>query len=306
MSLERRASAVLTSFNKREDVRKNLAALLAQDEPFEEIVVVDNCSSDGTIAMVQTEFPSVRLVVMPHAGYGACETFNIGFSTARAPFIAILDDDVVLPPDWLRRLFDRFELEPPTTGMISTKVVEPEMPQEYIDAPSVNKVRYMATFRGCGTLARAEVLRAAGWYDERFFIYGNERDLACRVLNLGYRILQFPEVVTNHGTPFGMKKGPRSLYYHVRNFWLFCFKHAPLGDLLWFPFAFFGRRLRKRGAREELADAVGGIGLFANISQTRWGWWIVFKATLAAVANLPYCWKRRRACRAPDFEMPNI
>lgn len=304
--IDRRASAVLTSFNKREDVRKNLRSLLAQVEPFQEIIVVDNASKDGTIEMVRTEFPSVRLIVMPDPSYGACETFNIGFSSAQAPFIAILDDDIVLPPDWLKRLFDRFEQEPETTAMISTKVIEPEMPQSYIDAPAVNEIRYMSTFRGCGTLSKAEVIRRAGWYDERFFIYGNERDLAARVLGLGYRILQFPPVVTQHGTPFGMKKGARSLYYHVRNFWLVMFKHAPLSQILGFPFAFVWRRVRRRDDAEDAADAVGGIGLIANIRQTKRGWWIVIKATLAALANLPYCWKRRKVCRAPDFEMPDV
>lgn len=164
----------------------------------------------------------------------------------------------------------------------------------------------MSTFRGCGTLAKANVIRRAGWYDKRFFIYGNERDLAARVLGAGSRILQFPEVVTQHGTPFGMKKGARSLYYHVRNFWLVMFKHAPLKDILCFPFAFVGRRIKRRDDAESAADAVGGIGLISNIRQTKRGWWIVIKATLSALTNLPYCWKHRKVCRAPDFEMPDV
>jgi len=55
---------------------------------------------------------------------------------------------------------------------------------------AVNAERYMSTFRGCASLARTHALREANFYDERLFIYGNERDLTCRLLNLGYRVLQ--------------------------------------------------------------------------------------------------------------------
>ncbi len=301
MTAPRRATAVLATWNRRDDVRENLRSLLAQTLPFEEIVVVDNRSTDGTGEMIRAEFPRVRLLVTESDRVGACEAFNRGFAAAGAPFVAILDDDVTLPPEWLERLFSRFEREPPTTAMISTKVVEPGMPREFVDSPQVNRERYMATFRGCGTLARREVLEKAGFYDERFFIYGNERDLAARVLGLGYRILQHPAVVTYHKKPFGMKGGKRSLYYHTRNFWLYAFKNAPLAQLLAFPFRYAARAF---GRRKPVADAAGTIGALDNVRGTRGGWWIVAKGTLAALALLPYCLRRRRPCRSPDFEMP--
>jgi len=294
------ASAVVATWNKRDDLRENLLSLEAQTHPFDEIVVVDNHSTDGTAEMVRAEFPRVRLVVLPHDRYGACEAFNVGFATARSPFVAILDDDVTLPPTWLERLFGRFGAEPRTTAMLSTKVVEPGMPASYLESPALNEERYLATFRGCGTLARRDVLLEAGGYDEKFFIYGNERDLAASLLTRGYRILQVPSVETRHKKPFGMKEGKRSLYYHTRNFLLYAFKHAPLGDLLAFPFRFlFGRR-----RRADAVEAVGTIGAFERVRRTPGGWWVVIRATVSALALLPYCLRRRRPCRAPDFRMP--
>jgi glycosyltransferase involved in cell wall biosynthesis len=79
----RAPSAVVSTWNKKDDVRENLRSLPAQTRPFAEIVVVDNASRDGTAEMVAREFPEVRLIVMPHDRYGACETFNIGFASAR-------------------------------------------------------------------------------------------------------------------------------------------------------------------------------------------------------------------------------
>jgi hypothetical protein len=296
-------AAVLTSFNKLDWVRKNLAALQRQTVPFDKIIVVDNNSSDGSADMVRSEFPGVHLIVMPHSQYGACETFNIGFKNAQTDFIAILDDDVELSEDWLELTLARMAAEPPTTAMISTKVIEPGEPEWYTHHPEVNRERYMATFRGCATLARRDVLEACGYYDEAFFIYGNERDLSARVMNAGYRILQYPKATCRHGTPFGMKGGPRSLYYHVRNLWWYLFKHVALRQIAYF---FVIQLMLKVGLRRESikADAIGTIGIYQVIRETPRGWWIVCKATLAAFAGLPRCLRQRRVCVHPDFSLP--
>ena len=294
-------AAVMTSFNKREDVRKNLAAIRVQTRPFDAVIVVDNHSSDGSQEMIRSEFPEVQLVVMPHDRYGACETFNIGFATAGTDFIAILDDDIVMPPDWNEKMLRKSESEPPSTALISSQVLEPGTPQWYLEHPDVNRERYMATFRGCATLARRSVIEACGWYDPDFFIYGNERDLAARVLNAGYRILQYPGVVVQHGTPFGMKTGRRSLYYHVRNLWWYLFKHAPASQIARFVFLQLAAPFRKKAVT---ADAVGTIGLWKTIRETDGGLTTVIKATLAGLAGLPRCLKKRAPCHAPDFDLP--
>jgi len=119
--------------------------------------------------------------------------------------------------------------------VVSTEVIEPGMPESYINAPAMRRERYMSTFRGCASLARVAPLKQAGFYDERLFIYGNERDLTCRLLNLGARVLQYPDVRAFHKTPFGIKMGRRSLYYHARNAWLSMLKYAPARDLVRLP-----------------------------------------------------------------------
>jgi len=301
-------SCVISTWNKCDDVRENLLALHRQTMRPAEIVVVDNASSDGTAQMVLSEFPAVKLIRMPHSKFGACETFNIGMKAVSQPLTAIMDDDVVAPPDWIEKLVRRLDREPDTTAMISSNVIEPEMPEEFLAAE--RNERYMATFRGCGTLARSDVLRRAGYYDERFFIYGNERDLAARVLSLGFRILQYPDAEIFHKTPFGMKAGARSLYYHVRNFWLYAFKNCTVPQIVRASWVLAGKGLGLRGGGEGggagkfSADASGTIGIDRAVKETPRGLWIAAKATLAAIALLPYCLRRRQVCRSPDFVPP--
>jgi len=301
------ATAVISTWNKREVVRANLRSLRAQSLPFAAMVVVDNASTDGTAEMIAAEFPEVRLIVMPHSAYGACETFNVGFASATTELVAILDDDVELPPDWLERATLRLVSEPETTAIVSTETIEPGMPAEYIAASKARGRRYMSTFRGCGSLARRAALARAGYYDERLFLYGNERDLTCRLLNLGYRVLQDPEIEIHHATPFGIQMGKRSLYYHARNAWLTMLKYAPLEDLLRLPFLVVTRVLL-RGESKEAAgaatDATGTIGIGRALRATPGAPWILLRAALSVLWNVPYCLKRRQPVRAPDFRLP--
>ena len=299
-------SLVISVWNRKDDLRENLAAIRQQTVPADQVIVVDNDSSDGTPEMVIDEFPEVQLIRMPSSDYGACETFNVGFASAKGDFVGILDDDVILPPTFVEQMVQKFAEEPDSTAILSPKVIEPEMPDWYLNSETLHSERYLATFRGCGSMARSAAIRAAKFYDVRFFIFGNERDLTTRLLNLGYRVKMFPAVEVVHKAPFGMRYGKRSLYFHVRNFWLYAFKYLPWGQVLSFPFWFLAKGLggKKKSDGGEVGDAVGTIGLFDNIKGVKGGFWICFKATVAALFNLPYCIKHRQVCRHPDFEPP--
>ena len=301
------STAVICTWNKAEELRPNLEALRAQTLPFESVIVVDNASSDETERMVAEEFPEVRLIAMPHSNYGACETFNIGFASAETPLIAILDDDIVLPPEWLEKTTERMVREPESTAVVSTKIVEPGIPEAFANSEAVNRERYMSTFRGCGSLARRAAIMQAGGYDERLYIYGNERDLTCRLLNLGFRVLQYPDVETFHRQPFGIQMGKRSLYFHARNAWLGMLKYAPLEDLMRMPFLVLTKVLLRGGddeAKGEVTDATGTIGIGRSLKQTPGAGWILMKALGSVIYNIPYCLARREPCTHEDFELP--
>lgn len=306
MSTPASVSLVISVWNRKDDLRENLAAIRKQSIAPKEVIVVDNNSHDGTPEMVNAEFPEVKLISMPHSRYGACATFNIGFASCTGEFTGILDDDVILPTDFVEKMLAEFETEPESTVLLSPKVVEPEMPDWYLESAAVNTPRYMSTFRGCGSMAKSKALAEAGYYDEEFFIFGNERDLTARLLNLGYRVKMVPGIEVFHKAPFGMRHGKRSLYYHVRNFWLYAFKYLPWSQVIAFPFRFLKKGLggKSKADGAEVADAVGTIGLHDNIRAVRGGYWVCMKASLAALAYLPHCLRNRQVCKAADFEAP--
>lgn len=297
-------SLVISVWNRKDDLRENLAAIRAQSVAPLETIVVDNCSTDGTPEMVIADFPEVRLIRMPHSAFGACTTFNIGFASARGAYVGILDDDVVLPPDWIEGMLQEFAKEPESTALLSSRVEEPEMPDWFLQSEGHLKPRYMATFRGCASLAKAEDLRACGYYDEVLFIFGNERDLTARFLNRGKRVRYVPSLRVWHKAPFGMRKGKRSLYYHVRNFWIYAFKYVPWVDVLRFPFRFLAKGLGGKQQKSGVGDAVGTIGLFEEIRSVKWGIFVCMRATMSALWQLPHCLRSREVCKHDDFELP--
>ena len=297
-------SLVISVWNRLDDLRENLAAIRAQTVAPLEVIVVDNDSKDGTPEMVQDEFPEVQLIRIAHSDFGACTTFNIGFASARGEWIGILDDDVILPEDWIEKMLEETRRHPDDIAVFSSRVEEPEMPEWFLESAGQLTARYMSTFRGCASLARADRLRACGFYDEVLFIFGNERDLTARFLNRGWRVYYVPSVRVWHKAPFGMRQGKRSLHYHVRNFWIYAFKYVPLEQILKFPFRFLAKGLGGKKEGSEVGDAVGTIGLFDSIRALPGGYWICFRATFSALRQLPYCLKNREVCTHEDFELP--
>jgi hypothetical protein len=126
-------------------------------------------------------------------------------------------------------------------------------------------------------------------------------------LNLGFRVLQFPGAEVFHKTPFGIKPGPRSLYFHARNAWLTMFKYAPAWDLVRLPFLVLKKVVLRDASSEAsgtVSDAVGTIGIGASLRETPGALGIVVKAAFSVLWNLPYCLKHRQVVRHPDFELP--
>jgi rhamnopyranosyl-N-acetylglucosaminyl-diphospho-decaprenol beta-1,3/1,4-galactofuranosyltransferase len=297
-------SLVISVWNRKDDLRENLAAIREQTVAPLETIVVDNDSHDGTPEMVLEEFPEVKLIRMPHSKFGACTTFNVGFASAKGRWIGILDDDVVLPPEWIAEMLAEAEREGPGTAVLSSRVEEPEMPDWFLQSEGQLTPRYMATFRGCASLADAAEIRACGFYDEVLFIFGNERDLTARLLNRGKRVKYVPAVRVWHKAPFGMRAGRRSLYYHVRNFWIYAFKYVALEDILKFPFRFLAKGLGGKKKKSGVGDAVGTIGLMEQIRGVPGGWFVVMQATWSALMQLRYCWRNRQVCTHEDFDLP--
>lgn len=100
-------SVVLATFDRPDDLRQALSGLMAQKtaRPLE-VIVVDNHPASGQTPPVVADFPGVRLVEEPRQG--AAYARNAGLLASRGEIVAITDDDVIVPPDWIERLVAPF------------------------------------------------------------------------------------------------------------------------------------------------------------------------------------------------------
>ncbi|GGG64251.1 glycosyl transferase [Kocuria dechangensis] len=103
---------VIPAYNEEAVLRRCLEAVLSQTVPAEQIIVVDNASTDGTRAVVtrvQAEHPEAPLLLIEqNAAQGLVPTRNAGLDAADAEVLGRIDSDSVLTPDWVEQVQDAF------------------------------------------------------------------------------------------------------------------------------------------------------------------------------------------------------
>ncbi len=224
-------SIVILSYNRKEDIRENLDKLLSYKLENTEIIVVDNGSADGTTDMIETEYPSVKLLKlrknMGVAGY------NKGFSMAKGKYILILDDDSYPSANSVKRMIEEFEKDN-SVGIIAFDVRnynsynKVSKKQKNINEDTTNSKKYLMGFNGAGAGIRKELIEKVGGYPEEFFLYWNETDLAIRVLNEGYKILWINDIVSYHKYSPKNRDSLRGPYFYTRNLYWIILKYFPL------------------------------------------------------------------------------
>jgi len=237
-------SVVILSYNRREALRRTLGELRAQGLfDSAQIIVVDNASSDGSPDMVRAEFPACEVLALTtNAGVAG---FNRGAERARGDMLLILDDDAWPEPDALVAALEMLRTKP-ATGAVALLPKHPVSQVEEWRHEKLPQSRWPVM--GCGNLIRTEVWRAVGGYEEGFFLYRNDTDLALKLLAAGFDVWFDPTWIVWHDSPGASRKSDRWLTLATRNWVWLARRH--------------GRRFSKRiGALAGIAWAVRLAGL---------------------------------------------
>lgn len=209
-----RAAVVIPTFNARELLADALASLERQTlRP--QVVVVDNASSDGTADLVRRAHPAVRLVRLPrNVGFG--RAVNAGAAVVgEADALVLVNNDTVCEPDFVERLVA--PLANPRVGMVAGVLVQASDPRR-VDSAGIELDstlrswdiwwnRPVATIADapppvgpCGGAAayRLEAFGAVGGFDEAFFAYWEDVDLALRLRLAGWSCVRVDEARALH------------------------------------------------------------------------------------------------------------
>ena len=242
-------AAVVVTYNRKEELRKNLRAVLAQTRPVDRYYIIDNHGSDGTEAMLRAEGlldnPVLQYVYLPK-NIGGAGGFYTGVKQAYEDgydYICLMDDDGRPADDWmLERLLETAEQlhgEKPMQ-MLNALVLDLDGERMAFGLTGINSkeearsqaqdgLLYGTINPFNGTLISRELVATIGFPNPDFFIKGDEEDYQLRAANAGAMVATVTDSVYLH--PMAEKKtvrigkkqlcetteAPWKEYYRARN-----------------------------------------------------------------------------------------
>ena len=212
---------VIPAYGAPDALRSTLHSVFAHTVRYRcAVIVVDSGSTSGPVRDAVADFP-VEYVPVPNRGFAAA--CNVGIRLTRAPFVALLNPDVILHDDALGALVDLLEREP-GAACAAPRLLRPnasDQPYAYgweptpryllqrgvrrlvsKDDPTIatRQASPLAVDWVAGTclVARASAFAEVGLLDERYFLYWEDVDWCLRAARAGWRIVWEPRVAITH------------------------------------------------------------------------------------------------------------
>jgi len=260
-----KVSIVIGYYKKPKDADECLASIFETNYPNFEVIMVDNASGDGAVESLQRKYPKLKAAKnRSNRGSGGAWNTGFGLTSQDSKYVAFIDCDVIVDPRWLIEMVKVAE-ENPWIGGCQPKILSYSQPDmfEYNGSAGMWMDTYgYALNRGrifyhiekddgqydfpCETFfiggsvffARSDILRHIGLFDESFFIYHEELDLAWRIRLNGFKLACVPSSVVWHKG--GGKRDVTTLFRKHRNNLYMMIKNYSFKNLaLCFPFRFF-------------------------------------------------------------------
>lgn len=237
-------SVIIVNWNTRDLLDRCLGSVAAAMGGLaHEVIVVDNGSTDGSVAMVRNAFPATVVIEnRENRGFGAAN--NQAFAVMQGRYALLLNSDALLTDHAAVRLFDCLE-ERPEAAMACGQLLNADgsrqnsiaafptcltllanMPLlEYLFPRRFPSKRHtypgpVEVDSGIGAclLVRQTVIAAVGGFDERYFFFFEETDWAYRMRRAGWKVLFVPDAFIYHlqGQSVGHDLRARIFFYRSR------------------------------------------------------------------------------------------
>lgn len=284
---------------------------------FTDVIVADNGSTDGSLAMMKETFPEVRVVTLDK-NYGFAEGYNRALaeldgydyfvlcnsdvllkSDAVTPVVRKMEGDraiaVAVPKIKSLREPEKFEYAGAAGGFID-KYGFPFCRGRILDNVETDSGQYdtdSETFWASGAfmVVRADVYRELGGLDATFFAHMEEIDFCWRVKNSGLKVAYCHDAEIFHLGGATLNQGsPRKLFLNYRNSLWMLLKNLPSGCLVF--------RIWARMVLDGMSAAV----YLAQLKPKYF--WAVVRAHFAFYANVPRLLKQRKSMKKPTEKLP--
>lgn len=241
---------IIPNWNTRRWLPGCLNGLRDQTYQDFQVILIDNGSSDDSVAFVREHYPEVEILAFAE-NRGFAPAVNAGIQHTRSEYVVLLNVDTVPRPAWLAGLVETIEQSPPDVGCLASKMLSLDDPDLMDDAGNTLSWYGSARKRGqreqagaytqleevfsaCGgaALYRRHFLDETGSFDESFVSYLEDVDLGLRGRLLGYRCLYVPAAEVLHQWKGANIPRPRYVYLATRNRLALLLKNIPLPLLL--------------------------------------------------------------------------
>lgn len=200
-------SIIIVSYNTVDRIGMCLESIRADQHCNKELFVIDNASADGSADFIRRNYPWAHLMInRENRGFAAAN--NQVLPRCQGKYIFFLNPDTKIKPGSLRNFISFMEANP-HIGLAGSKVI-------YTDGTLQESVSYrypgqryathelfglkgsIACVLGASMMARPEILKQVGGFDEDFFLYGEDQDLCLRIRKAGYEIGYCDDAVVVH------------------------------------------------------------------------------------------------------------
>ena len=245
------ASIIVINWNGGTYLEACLESLLTEVTAKDEIIVVDNNSTDDSVGLLRSQFPDVKLLPNER-NLGFAGGANVGLRAAHSEVLVLLNPDVVVCAGWLNAL--KSALEDGRVGVVGCKLYYPgdkiiQHAGGIIDLPLAtanhhgyrqrdegqwDRERDVDYVTGASFALRRDMLGKVGFFDKEFFPgYFEEVDYCYRVRKAGHRVIYVPGAVAIHHEYASLEEGGSTyLRYFHRNRLRFVLKHFELQRVL--------------------------------------------------------------------------
>lgn len=240
-------SVVVVSWNTKDILRTCLQFL--QGEETNELIVVDNASSDGSAEMVAREFTGATLIVNAK-NYGFARAANIGIKSSSSDLVLLLNSDVFIDQKAIKKM-KHFMQENKNVMIAGPSLVSADH-ERLVTFRPIPSVSYMllhhlfifniAPFvkrclpkyiQGAALLFRKGIFKMVGYFDERFFFYAEDADFSLRAMKKGLKIKKILDAEGIHLGGESSRKKEEKKYFlkRINAELLFLKKHYPRSTL---------------------------------------------------------------------------
>ena len=255
----KKVAVIILNWNGAALLRKYLPSVVQNTNPdIAQVVVADNGSTDESLAVLEQEFPSVKVIALDQ-NYGFAEGYNRAIAVTENDYTVLLNSDVRTPEHWLDPMLDYMEAHP-EVGAMQPKLLHDGVDGEmfdyagaaggYIDCHGYpycrgrifdsvemdngqydGEPRSIVWASGACLMCRTQLYREVGGLDKDFFAHMEEIDLCWRIILSGSTVMMLPTSRVYHLGGASLAYGnPRKTYLNFRNNLLLLHKNLPKSE----------------------------------------------------------------------------